>query len=276
MSSLIHEAHLLFAATLTLSSYLVFRALDAGLLGSLSLRYLAHVGKLEEMRKLEVSAAAERSSVFLRSPGVQSERREAFEAVLSSVPVDEATGEAVLQGPPYKKWVEEMKRALRDRCVEAIGNYRRSDGYYRDTFCKMTQGLATQRAWKDAQEHHVACDRDLQDIMEWAERLQKGWKDVLVRECSKVADSEFREQMGAEQMQMRAMIQKGQENEEKRKKERAARRKPQEREMSVAEKERVDKVAKQAEMELLNEEEETASTSNKNTKSKKGGKKGKN
>ncbi len=266
---MLHEAHLLFGATLSLSGYLLFRVLDAGLLGALSLRYLEHVGKLEEVKKLEMAAAAEKSTVFLSTPNVSKDKREVFDKILSAVPIDEATGEAILAGPVYKDWVSRMKQALKDRCVESITNYRNNDVYYRDTFCKLTQGLATQRAWKDAQDQQVACDRDLQDISEWAARLQPGWQNTLIRECSKLADDELKAKMFQENQQMNRMIQAKQENEEKKRKELKARRKQLEQQESARKKEDVEKAAKLAEMELLNEEEEKSTNTKNSSKGKK-------
>ena len=153
-----------------------------------------------------------------------------------------------------------MKAKLIDRATESIINYRKNDHYFRDTFCKFSQQLASSRAWKEAQEAQQLCDKELQDIHEWASKLQPGWERQILQFCSQRADKEMQREMEL-QKEEQSKIQK--EN-EKKMKERMEKRK-QEVEKKLEEK------AKVAEAALLSEvEDEENKKSKKKNVSKKG------
>ena len=86
-------------------------------------------------------------------------------------------------------------------------NFRAVDLYFRDTFCKMTQGMASQNVWREVQEAREAADRDLSDILEWANKMVPGWEKTIFVQASKVAD-ELQRQM---QLQIEQQIRQGQE-----------------------------------------------------------------
>lgn len=200
------EAHLLFTATVVLAAFLVFRVLEAGLLGSLSVRYALFFNREnKELKRLQLSQDAEKATLFVKSPEFPSEESKKFTEVVSAVPVDEATDEAILHGKEYENWISKMKAQLPKRAAETLYAYRNNEFYFRDTFCKMTQGLATMRAWKEAQEKQESFNGEFQDISQWASKLKPGWERTIFQECAKEVDDRMRkENMAAFQEQKKA------------------------------------------------------------------------
>ena len=95
---MVYEAQALFGSVLAASGYLAFRVLEAGLLGKLSTRYFEWVGRVEEQRKLTLALNAEKATLHLKGPTVEREAKEKFEDHIGKVPIDEATGEAIIEG----------------------------------------------------------------------------------------------------------------------------------------------------------------------------------
>jgi hypothetical protein len=95
---MVYEAQLLFTSVLGVSAYLTFRVLEAGLLGALSAKYFSWAGRTEERRKLDVAQSAEKATIFFRGPPLETENKQKFDEQISKVPIDEATGEVVLEG----------------------------------------------------------------------------------------------------------------------------------------------------------------------------------
>lgn len=77
---------------------------------------------------------------------------------------------------------------MRESAVEAILNFRTIDLYFRDTFCKMSQGLASQKVWKDAQEIRGVADAEISEIHSWAMKIRPGWERDVLREATQVVD----------------------------------------------------------------------------------------
>ncbi|KAH9258548.1 hypothetical protein BASA81_003050 [Batrachochytrium salamandrivorans] len=200
------EAHLLFTATVLLAAFLVFRVLEAGLLGSLSVRYALFFNREnKELKRLQLSQDAEKATLFLKSPVFSTEEAKKFTEVMSAVPVDEATDEAILHGKEYEGWIFRMKLQLAKRAGETLYAYRNNEYYFRDTFCKMTQGLATMRAWKEAQEKQESFNGEFQDIAMWASRLQPGWERTIFQDRAREVDEQMRrEKMALIQDQKKA------------------------------------------------------------------------
>jgi hypothetical protein len=90
----------------------------------------------------------------------------------------------------YKRWLQETADGLRERAVELIVTYRNNDIYFKETFCKMSQGLASQRAWREAEATRSAFDNEFGDIMEWAKRIKPGWEKTIMNQCSNSANQQ--------------------------------------------------------------------------------------
>ena len=103
MSLPFNESHALFGSIVVTSMYLLFRVLEAGLLGRLSVKYFELVGRTEEVRKLELASAAEKASVFIKPPTFKTVRKQAFEEQIEKVPMDKDTDEAILEGRLLKR-----------------------------------------------------------------------------------------------------------------------------------------------------------------------------
>jgi hypothetical protein len=96
--AIINESQILFFSVLASSVYLVFRVLEAGLMGSLSARYFAWAGRTNERKKLELALAAEKATLHFKPPSMNGEAKVKFLEQLEKVPIDDATGEAIIEG----------------------------------------------------------------------------------------------------------------------------------------------------------------------------------
>jgi hypothetical protein len=190
-----NEAQVLFGSVLVTSGYLLYRVLEAGLLGSLSARYFEWAGRTNEQKKLEFALTAEKATLHFKAPTIETDAKVKFDEQVDKVPMDDATGEAIISGPLYVSWLNETRKALIERACESIVTFRTVDAYFRDTFCKMSQGLASTRAWKEAEQARANCELEFQEIAEWALKLKPGWDQRILMECSKVVDERQRRQM---------------------------------------------------------------------------------
>jgi len=271
-----NEAQLLFASVLVTSGYLIFRVLEAGLLGSFSARYFEWAGRTTERKRLEFALTAEKATLHFKPPTFDGTARTKFEEQIDKVPIDEATGEAIIQGPLYKAWWMETKKALEQRAGEGIVMFRTIDSYFRDTFCKMSQGLASTRAWKEAEEARQACEHEFQEISEWASNLKPGWEQTILMECSKAIDEKQRRVMEQQRKEETRLAEDAQTRQRQRLAERltASERKFQELNVlkvgdtgsAINDTRTAEELAKAAEIELLSEEEKKTVTKKKTGK----------
>lgn len=151
-----------------------------------------------------------------------------------------------------------MKTTLKERACEAIRVYRQVDIYFRDTFCKMSQGLASNRSWREAEEAKVACEQEFQEIAEWASKLKKGWGEKIFPECVQVVDLQQRKQFEQQQREEARIMHEMQEKQREKAmaKAKAAEKKYSSNESEVEVASVSSATAKAAEEELLREEDE--------------------
>lgn len=143
-----------------------------------------------------------------------------------------------------------MKIQLSKRAGETMYAYRSNEIYFRDTFCKMTQGLATMRAWKEAQEKQESYNADFNEIAQWASKLQPQWERSIFQEKAREVDEMMRKEKIAYIQEQKRLH----EANEKRMREIAASR---EKQKTLLDTER----AKSVEEELIREEEEAQQSS---------------
>jgi hypothetical protein len=95
---MVYEAQTLFGSVLLASSYLLFRVLEGGMLGPLSSKYFEWAGRTEERRRLDLALSAEKATLRFKGPSLETESKAKFDEQIAKVPIDEATGEAILKG----------------------------------------------------------------------------------------------------------------------------------------------------------------------------------
>jgi hypothetical protein len=99
----------------------------------------------------------------------------------------------------YTKWLQDTAECLRERAVDLIIALRQYDIYFKETFCKMSQGLASNRAWREAESTRQAFDNEFTDIIEWARRIKPGWEKTIVNQCGNLANQRQGRQLEAQQ-----------------------------------------------------------------------------
>ena len=159
---------------------------------------------------------------------------------------------------------------LIERACECIVAFRAVDFYFKETFCKMSQGLASNRAYREAESSRQAFDQEFVDICEWAKLLKPGWETTIIQQCSKQVDEQTRKQMNQQQQ----MDQNAASDQQTRHRERMQAK------LLASEKRRaaskvsepledmpnLEELAKAAEEELLGEEEQKDNAKKKNSK----------
>jgi hypothetical protein len=250
-----NEAQLFFGSVLVASIYLSFRVLQAGLLGPLSVRYFEWAGRTEERKKLEFAATAEKATLHFKPPSLEGEARARFREQVEQVPIDEATGEAIISGPQFTKWLMETKKALKERTIETIVAFRAIDIYFRDTFCKMTQNLASIKTWKEAQDSRQGVDLEFQDIAEWASKLQSGWDKEIFKECTRIVDEKAVKDNDAQRREMERITVENQRKIKERQQQRISASQKKQAEKAKTDEKEQEEAAKLAEAELMQEEE---------------------
>ena len=127
----------------------------------------------------------------------------------------------------------------------------------------MSQGLASNRAWKDAEALRQTCDLELQDICEWAKRLKPGWEGRILQECSRVVDENTKRSM---ETQSREEQRQQKEQQERMKAEIQARIQASEKRYQAKQTAGAEEMAKSTEELLLSEEAEEKSKKKKGKK----------
>ena len=181
-------AQLFLLSCMAVSGFLVYRVIDSGLGGPLSLWWFRRRGKANQQAVVTSNPV----ELKLQMPILQFKK--AFQDIVSAPPRDPSTGEPVSSGPKYNEWVTQCRNALLERAIEGVLVFRTVDNLYRETYCKFSQQQASQRAWQDAQNAHQSADKELRDICEWAGTLLQGWDHGILQQASQIIQQKQNEE----------------------------------------------------------------------------------
>ena len=189
-------AQLLFVGVFVLSGYMAWRVVDSGAGGRVSRWHFKRNGRLAELQQMDMNES--RLEVKISVP--QLKMMEVFESVVAEVPT-EPNGGINLASQKYQEWLNKARFACLQRAKETLMVYRSCDEMYRDTYCKFTQGQASNKAWQDAVAKREGLERELSDICEWAGQLYPGWERGIIPQASQELEQEMQEHMRAQRGQ---------------------------------------------------------------------------
>ena len=149
---------------------MVYSLAKMGKLGIISEKYYERLGQLEEYKKRKQLENAAPLEIRISVPELQDKK--AFFLVLEQVPVDE-NGDALTSGAKYEAWLTQARNSLLKRAMEVVIAYRSCEVMYLDTFCKYSNKLASERAWKQANDTRDGLQKELDDCRYWAGNLLK-------------------------------------------------------------------------------------------------------
>ena len=168
-----NESHVLFLAVSSLSVVLGYYVFKAGLLWEWT------VDLTKEAAKTKFTYASARP---------KHSAKDAFMSIVDEVPIDEVTGEVIITGLMFKRWVHLMKGRLFARAVESSIDFKENETYIQNTLCKVTTGLAPSSALDEAEMRQRFYVAEFNDIARWADLLYLGWGRAIIFEAGILAE----------------------------------------------------------------------------------------